>query len=93
MVSDLRSRAVQSNYNTSRPSFTPTTSSITGYPSSSNVLRAQELSRCNLCQEYGHDALSCPDYLSGAESFSEDNFLKDMRNSKYSSRLSERTRV
>lgn len=96
MVSDLRSRAplvVQSNYNTSRPSFTPTTSSITGYPSSSNVLRAQELSRCNLCQEYGHDALSCPDYLSGTESFSEDNFLKDMRNSKYSSRLSERTRV
>jgi hypothetical protein len=60
---------------------------------SNNFIRAHEPIRCNLCQEYGHDSLSCPDYLSGTESFSEDLFLKDVRNSKYSSRFSERTRV
>lgn len=60
---------------------------------SSSFVRAHEPVRCNLCQEYGHDALSCPDYLSGSETFSEDLFLKDVRNSKLNSRFAERTRV
>ena len=65
-----------------------------GPPSTaSSLVRAHEPVRCNLCQEYGHDALSCPDYLSGAETFSEDLFLKDVRNSKFNSRFAERTRV
>ena len=72
----------QSNYNTS------TSRSYT-----SGLVRAHEPIRCNLCQEYGHDALTCPDYLSGTESFSEDVFLRDLRNSKFNSRFSERTRV
>lgn len=82
LVSDLRSRqAVQQQQQMPIRSY------------SNNMIRAHEPVRCNLCQEYGHDALSCPDYLSGTESFSEDLFLKDVRNSKYSSRFSERTRV
>ena len=68
-------------------------SQLYSHPTSNSFVRAHEPLKCNLCQEYGHDALSCPDYLSGTESFSEDLFLKDVRNSKLSSRFAERTRV
>ena len=68
-------------------------SQLYSHPTSNSFVRAHEPLRCNLCQEYGHDALSCPDYLSGTESFSEDLFLKDVRNSKLNSRFAERTRV
>lgn len=83
LVSDLRSRHTSNSSSTG--------GNVRSY--SNNLIRAHEPLRCNLCQEYGHDALSCPDYLSGTESFSEDLFLKDVRNSKYSSRFAERTRV
>lgn len=95
LVSDLRLRAnnPSSNsssyygYNNNPPS------SVTASRSNNTFVRAHEPVRCNLCQEYGHDALSCPDYLSGTETFSEDNFLRDLRNSKFNSRFAERTRV
>ena len=102
LVSDLRSRTSANNTNvTSRPSYYNNHSHTHQYsshqysqPSTASLVRAHEPVRCNLCQEYGHDALSCPDYLSGTESFSEDLFLKDVRNSKLNnSRFAERTRV
>lgn len=92
LVSDLKSR---------QPISAPSTSQLPSQShyhhqkySSNNLVRAHEPIRCNLCQEYGHDALSCPDYLSGADTFSEDLFLRDVRNSKFNSaRFTERTRV
>lgn len=41
-------------------------------------LKVQEPMRCNLCHEYGHDSLSCTDYLSSSEN--DDAVLNDLRN-------------
>lgn len=56
------------------------------HPSSTRqILKVQEPVRCNLCHEYGHDSLSCTDYLSGTES--DDLVLNDLRSNLRNNRL------
>lgn len=56
------------------------------HPSSTRqILKVQEPIRCNLCHEYGHDSLSCTDYLSGTEC--DDLVLNDLRSNLRNNRL------
>lgn len=75
------------NYNTSIPYSSrsgnlntqkSTTSTSSYYNRNGNIVqKAQEPVRCTLCNEIGHDALNCPDYLTFDSS--EDVLLNDMR--------------
>ncbi len=56
----------------------PSQPPLSSQSSSKQPFKVHEPLRCNLCHDYGHDSLSCTDYLSGTES--DDIVLNDLRN-------------